>query len=147
MTCRASRSILIDARPEEVWTTLADFDSISDWGTGVGHSTLLTHAAAGVGAVRRVQVGRNTLRETIVGWDPPNRLSYTITGLPIVVRQASNTWTLMAEGSGTRVTLTSEVSVPRPPFVGRLVARRMASASTQLLAGLADHHRRTEDQS
>jgi hypothetical protein len=122
-----------------VWDTLACFEDISLWGRGVSQSSLLTEVANGLGATRRVQVGRNALRETITVWEPLRSLGYTIVGLPPVVRQASNTWTLANEGSSTRVTLTAEVTTKGGPIIGHLVAGKVGKANKQLLAGLKDH--------
>ncbi len=134
----ASVSTTVSASRAEVWAVLTDFGAVSRWGRGVDHSTLLTAGPPGDGAVRRVQVGRTALRESVVRWVPEQLLSYDISGLPKVVRHARNTWSLADEGSGTRITLTSAVTVPRPPGVGRLVLKRMLKADDGLLAGLAD---------
>lgn len=144
MTARATRSTVVEAPIGDVWATLADFGGLSRWGGGVSHSSLLSKATEGLGAVRRVQVGRNTLRESVAAWDPPLRLAYDITGLPPVVRRARNTWSLQPAAGGTEVRLTSEVDTVGPPVVAKLVARRLAAASDQLLAGLSAHlHGRT----
>jgi hypothetical protein len=136
---KTSCSAAVPAAAEVVWETLARFEDISRWGTGVSESSMLTQANEGLGATRRVQVGRNTLRETITVWQPQRSLGYSIVGLPPVVRQAGNTWTLAAEGDGTRVTLTSEVVTKGGPLLGRLVAGRIGKANKQLLAGLVSH--------
>lgn len=102
----------------------------------------------GVGATRRVQVGRRTLVERVVVWDEPQRLAYQIEGLPPVVTSLQNEWRLqsVAAGAGgagahhTRVTLATTVECgPRPPqkLVARLIARRMAGDSDTMLSGLA----------
>ena len=51
-----------------------------------------------------------------------------------------NDWHLRPVDAGTEVTITTTVDAgPRPPqrLVARLVARRMAATSDQMLAGLA----------
>ena len=135
-----SSTTVIPSAVEVVWASLARFEDISRWGRGVDQSSALTQAASGPGATRRVQVGRNALRETITVWEPPHRLGYTIMGLPQVVREASNTWVLVAEGGATRVTLTTEVHTKGGPVLSHLVARKLGRAGEQLLAGLYDHH-------
>ena len=134
----ASVSATVSASRAEVWAVLADFGAVSSWAHGVDHSTMLTSSEPGDGAVRRVQVGRNALRESVVRWVPGELLSYDVQGLPKVVRHASNTWSLADEGSGTRITLTSAVTVPRPPGVGRLVLKKMLQADAGLLSGLTE---------
>ncbi len=128
--------------PADVWATLAAFDRIIDWAPNVDHSSLTTAQADGVGAARRVQVGRNALLEEVVEWESGERLGYSITGLPPVVRSATNTWRLEPTADGTTVTLTSSVDVgPRPPqqFVARIVGKVMAKASRDMLGGLQQH--------
>jgi hypothetical protein len=137
---RTSSSAVVPAPVEAVWATLSRFGDLSEWGAGVSQSSLLTEASEGVGATRRVQVGRNALRETVTVWQPPRSLGYRIVGLPPVVVEASNTWTLVAEGAATRATLTSEVRTKAGPVVSRIVARKMGQAGKQLLQGLRTHH-------
>ncbi len=134
---RTSSTRLIAADVDTVWRTLSRFAELSQWGPGVDQSSLLTRTSEGVGTTRRVQVGRNTLRETVTDWAPGRRLAYTITGLPPLVREASNTWELAAQGSMTRVTLTSEVRTKGGPVLDRIVLRKLGSVGEQLLAGLA----------
>ena len=138
--------------PQQVWDRLADFEAISAWAVNVDHSCLLHPGGevspVGVGATRRVQVGRRTLVERVVVWDEPQRLAYQIEGLPPVVTSLQNEWRLqsVAAGAGgagahhTRVTLATTVECgPRPPqkLVARLIARRMAGDSDTMLSGLA----------
>lgn len=129
----------VRADPDEVWDVLAGFADISRWGRGVSQSSLLTLGPPGPGATRRVQVGRSALRETVLRWEPGHVLAYDIVGLPPVVREAGNTWTLEADGTGTLVTLTGAVETRGGPLIGRIVARRLGQANDELLAGLVDH--------
>lgn len=141
LTRPQSRSVAADT--ETVWAILGDFDGISRWAGAVSHSSPLTSPATGLGSVRRVQVGREALREQVVVWEPPHRLTYTIEGLPAVVLRARTTWTLTAEGTGTRVTISSEVTT-RPPLLARLVARRLAAECGRLLADLVEQHHQSQ---
>ena len=140
-----SRSRLLSSGVPEVWATLSNFGAISEWASDISHSTPLSSPPDGPGAVRRVQVGRETLREQVVGWDPPHLLSYTIEGLPAIVRRVITTWTLASEGQGTRVTVSSDVTT-RPPLLAPVVARRLAAVAERLLADLSEHHRATPAQ-
>jgi uncharacterized protein YndB with AHSA1/START domain len=127
---------------DHVWAALANFGDISRWATNVDHSCLTTEQSEGIGAARRVQVGRNVLIERIVEWDPGERLAYSIDGLPSVVRSVTNSWRLEPAGSSTRVTFTSVVATgPRPPqrLVGRVVGKGLAKASREMLLGLKRH--------
>jgi len=126
------------AAPDAVWAVLADFPGIGRWFDGLDHATALTEASGGVGAARRIQVGRTTLVETVTEWDPPRRLAYTIEGLPAVVPPVTNGWDLVADGAGTSVTVTSSVAAggPMSRVIGRLAGARLAKASDAMLAGL-----------
>ncbi len=129
----------IKGSPDQVWAVLGDFGGISRWAPNVDHSSLTTEQPTGVGCVRRVQAGRNALLERVVDWQEPQRVSYTIEGLPPVVRSAINTWALEAHGDSTTVTLTTQLDTgPRPPqrLVARALGKVLAKASREMLAGL-----------
>jgi uncharacterized protein YndB with AHSA1/START domain len=139
-----ARSTVVPATAEAVWSTLAAFDRIGDWFADVDHASYLTDRHEGVGAARRVQVGRTVLVERITEWDPPHALAYDLEGLPPIVGGASNRWTLDPAGDATRVTLTSTVDPGfKPPgrLVARILARRLAKADDGMLAGLTAHLR------
>jgi len=135
------RTGVIEAPPGRVWDVLADYGAIASWAPNVDHSCLLTERADGVGAVRRIQTGRTTLREVVKTWEPSASLSYRIIGLPPIVRSVTNTWRLAGSGDTTTVTLTSQIDCgPRPPqqAIARVVGRRLATASEQMIVGLAE---------
>lgn len=136
----ASRSRMVRASRDTVWAVLADFGAVAAWAEEVDHSCLLDQHAEAVGTARRVQIGRDTLIETITRFDPPGVLAYDITGLPAFVA-ASNRWTLEPGISGgTFATLTSTVHVTRRllRFAAEpAMARLMAGRSEALLKGLA----------
>ena len=134
-----STSRVIPVSPTRVWEVLADFGGISRWGTGVDQSSLLSEGPIGLGSTRRVQVGRNTLRETITTFEPGRALGYSLIGLPPVVREATNTWTLVPEGEGTAITLTSEARTKGGPVLAHVVIGRLGKAGKQLVDGLAEH--------
>ena len=130
---------IIASSPDRVWATLADYGAISRWAPNVDHSCLTTEQVGGVGAVRRVQLGRNAFLERVVGWEPGRQLTYTVEGLPAVVRSVTNTWNLDRTGGATTVTLTSRIDAgPRPPrqVIARVLGRVLARTSRELLAGL-----------
>ena len=142
MTATVTRRRHVTAPPEDVWAVLADFGALARWAVDVDHSCLLHDRELAPGLVRRVQVGRTALLETVDVLDPGRRLGYRIEGLPPVLRTVRNDWSLTPAGAGTDVAVTTTVDAgPRPPqqLVARLVARRMATASDSMLAGLAAH--------
>ena len=139
---RIDRTRTIAAAPQEVWNVLADFGALSTWVDRVDHSSILVHGPDGgpVGTERRVQMGRNTLVERIVEFDPPHALAYDIGGLPKVLHWVNNRWTLRPSGESTVVTLTSTVEIGSGrirQLAERVVCRVMTRESDGLLGGLA----------
>lgn len=139
------RSRTIAARQQTIWDVLADFGSLSSWVEGVDHSCVLNHGPDGgaLGSTRRVQVGRNTLVERVIEFDPPTTLAYRIEGLPARLRKVTNRWTLRpadSVGAVTVVTLTSTIEIggnPLTRLAELVVGRAMAKRSNTMLAGLA----------
>jgi carbon monoxide dehydrogenase subunit G len=142
-----SRTRTVHATPEQAWSVLADFDRIVEWAPSVDHSEAMTEPPFGVGAARRVQVGRLTLVETVTDWEEPSTLAYTLEGLPPFAARATNRWTLEPAGPDrTTVTVTADVTPgPRPPMrvAAAIGSRVLARGNDRLLAGLADHLERT----
>ena len=139
---QVSRRREIAADPDVVWKALAAFDRIAEWAPNADHSCLLSEQNSGIGMTRRIQTGRTTLVETVIAWEPGVRLSYTIAGLPRVIRSATNTWRLEPVARGTKLTLTSEIDAgPRPPqrLIAKAVGRKLGSASDHMLEGIAAH--------
>ncbi len=148
---RQQRGISTSASIDDVWATLADFGEIAAWAANVDHSTLLTHLPVGVGTKRRIQSGRLALVETIVAWAPPAtglgptfeaRLAYSIHGLPAVLRSVHNAWLVTDGGRRRTIELSTTVDAgARPPQVAlaRLVARRIARTSDEMLTGLSSY--------
>lgn len=137
-----TRTTLIDASPDEVWAVLTDFGAISGWADFVDHSSLMTEQTEGVGMQRRIQMDRTIVVETVTAWKPGVAFSYSITGLPPIIRSVANTWRIGASGGSTMVSITTEVDTgPRPPqrAIAKGVARRLAKSSDAMLAGLAAH--------
>lgn len=139
------RSRTIAARQQTIWDVLADFGSLSSWVEGVDHSCVLNHGPDGgaLGSTRRVQVGRNTLVERVIEFDPPTTLAYRIEGLPARLCKVTNRWTLRPAdpvGAVTVVTLTSTIEIggnPLARLAELVVGRAMAKRSNTMLAGLA----------
>lgn len=132
-------TVLVPAPVEEVWDLLAAFADISWWADNVSQSSLLTDGPIGLGSVRRVQVGRSALRETITTWEPGRALGYRIAGLPAIVHEAGNVWTLETQGEGTAVTLTGTAAVRGGPLLGRVVGRQLGKEGGVLLDSLRRH--------
>ena len=101
MSTVVSRTRTVDAPPDEVWAVLADFGALARWAPDVDHSSLLYGGPTGTGTVRRVQLGRTTLLETVTLWSPAEHLAYEITGLPPALRRVTTSWQLRAVDDGT----------------------------------------------
>ncbi|MDG2262686.1 MAG: SRPBCC family protein [Actinomycetota bacterium] len=137
---KVQRAILLSHTTADVWSVLSEFGNISAWGPNVDHSCIISDVARGVGAVRRVQTARTTVLETVTEWSDGDLLSYSIVGLPPVIRSVSNTWSLEPIHGGTNVRLTSDIRPgQRPPhrIAAAVVGRRLGSASDQMLGGLS----------
>lgn len=127
---------------EGVWAALADFGAIAAWAPDVEHSCLLSDLTGGVGATRRVQLGRTTLVERVTEWDEPTALAYAIDGLPPLLGSVVNRWRIAPADACVLASITTEITPgPRPPhrIVARAALRRFAAAADSMLAGL-DHH-------
>lgn len=135
----ATRSALVAAPPAAVWAKLAAFDQLSSWVDEVDHSAFTTMVVDGVGAARRVQVGRIVVIETITVWKPEADLAYTVDGLPRFLGAITNRWHLAPAGGGTLVSVTSVID-PGRDLTGRITARLLAPvlahASGRMLRGL-----------
>ena len=134
------RTRRVAAPPSAVWDVLARFDRIVDWAPNVDHSSYLTGQRSSVCASRRVTTGSMTLVETVTRWDDETALGYTIVGLPPVVAKVETRWELAADGDGTVVTVTSDITPgPRPPMkvAAKAVGRRLGAANQTMLDGLA----------
>ncbi len=150
------RQATIAGSPDAVWAVLSDFAAISGWAANVDHSCLMSAQSDGVGAVRRIQSGRTTVIETIERWEPGVALAYSITGLPPIIRSVTNTWLLTpgvpsitgSTTASTTVTLITEIDAgPRPPqrAIAKIVGRKLAQGSEQMLDGLAARMRATQE--
>jgi uncharacterized protein YndB with AHSA1/START domain len=136
-----TRSLMIAAPATAVWAALSRFDSISCWAPNVTHSAAASQTREGVGAVRRVQVGRNALLERVTDWRPLEGLTYTVEGLPPDAGQVQTTWRIDPQ-QGASMTSVSTVIEPLPGPRGRVVervaARLLGRAAEQMLQGLKD---------
>ena len=137
-----TRAARLDAGPEAVWSVLADYGGIGSWSSDVDHSTMISGLAAGVGARRRIQVGRLTIIERVTEWGPESTLAYDIEGLPLpkAIRAVVNRWVLVGAGDTTVVEITTTVDTGSSRLaggLGRAIARRLARTSDHMLDDLA----------
>jgi uncharacterized protein YndB with AHSA1/START domain len=143
---QVSRTRTLSAEPAAVWALLADFGDLAGWAAGVDHCCLLNHVEAKppLGLTRRVQMGRDTVVETITDYRAPHVLEYEIAGLPPRL-SVSNRWEVLPRGEsptdpGTTVTLTTSVRTTAGPLgriLERIAAGLVARRSAPLLDSLA----------
>jgi uncharacterized protein YndB with AHSA1/START domain len=112
------------APPERVFELLADGASWSQWaGPMVVRSWWEREgvpAPGGIGAIRRLGLGKASSREEIVEYDAPRHLAYTwLTNFP--VRDYRSDVRLEPDGTGTRITWAGTF---RPAFPGGAVVMR-----------------------
>ena len=82
-------NITIQAPLERVWSMLADIGNIYQWNPTVKHSESTTESAQGLGAGRHCELGGNDyLDETVVEWEPNQRLTVRVTGTNLPLQRA-----------------------------------------------------------
>lgn len=149
MPASITRSCHILRSQQEVSATLADFAGLAQWARSVDHSSTLTEPASGLGAARRVQVGRMTVIERVVEWELPATLAYVIEGLPTTLGEVVNRWRLTEVPDGTvEVELTTTVCASGTSpgrMIDKVATRVLARTSDKLLADLSAHLGGTKD--
>ncbi len=93
-----SAEIVIDARPEIVWDTLADLPSWPRWMPGVKSVDLA--GPFGVGTRFRWKAGPGTIRSELLESDRPRSLGWRGRTLGV---DALHVWRFEEQGDGTRV--------------------------------------------
>jgi hypothetical protein len=109
------KKITISCSINDVWGVLTSFHTISDWANNVSHSCFLSEQKIGVGTVRRIQTGNNTVTEHVTVWEELASLGYEIRGLPPVFKKVTNTWFLSPHERGTELSLEIEIIPIRRP--------------------------------
>lgn len=116
-------STLIPASPEVLWAVLVRWEEQARWMRDADSVRVLGERRGGVGvrlAVRTRVLGVPVFTEEleVVVWEPPGRLAIAhrsfVRGL--------GTWSLAAEGAGTRLRWTEELALPIPGL-GELALR------------------------
>ncbi len=90
-----TRTIDINAPVSDVWKALAKLDDVQNFVDSVTKSYYSSEQKEGVGAQRTCEVkGFGTLVEEIVEWKDGETLTYTVEGMPSIVKHAQSTWRL-----------------------------------------------------
>ena len=106
-----------------VWEVLKHSAGYADW--GMWESSVVERPAEGpdpdgVGSVRILKVGRRTLREEIVTFEPPERLAYAVHSGIFPAKDYLGTVTLTEQGDGTEIHWHSEFGSSLPFMRGPL---------------------------
>jgi hypothetical protein len=129
------------APPEAVWRLLAD---VTTWPTWAGFAEATYEREGdppphGVGAVRRLRIGRLRSRETVLAFEPPHRFAYDYVGT-LPYRTYRGDVELSPDGAGTciawRCAFTPKTAVLGPPL--RLLMRRVLRDVSTRLARAAE---------
>ncbi|MGI9602493.1 MAG: SRPBCC family protein [Acidimicrobiales bacterium] len=131
----------IAAPAADVWAVLGDeFDRLHEWFDGASDTELETVPPIGMGAVRIVKNGPVKIREEVVTWDPPHRLSYSIEGLGPGASDIRSDWVLHARPDGSTVAQVKTSWDMRGGALGKvfrpLYAQLLARAGDKLTTGL-----------
>jgi len=106
-----TKTIDIDAPVNDVWQKLAKLDDVQNFVDSVTKSYYSSEQKEGVGAERTCEVkGFGTLVEEIVEWKDGETLTYTVEGMPPMVKHAQSNWRLERKSHiQTTVTVTSSM--------------------------------------
>ena len=138
------QQITIDAPSDRVWDALGDFGGIDRWSPSINHSSAGDGPQRGVGAERACEVKGifpNVVERT-TQWGEGHGYSFEIEGAPML-KQATSTWSLEAEGDRTTVTARVDYRTSMGPIgalMGATIMKRMMSRIlADSLAGLKHH--------
>jgi uncharacterized protein YndB with AHSA1/START domain len=118
------------ASPDRVWALLVDGPSWTQWAgfDEVEYEREGTPAPHGLGAVRRIRVGRLRSTETVLAFEPPHRFAYDYIGtLPF--KQYRAEVTLTPNGTGTLIDWESRFTAKYPLTTG--VLRRVVTTAAE----------------
>jgi ribosome-associated toxin RatA of RatAB toxin-antitoxin module len=144
MADTVSESVKIDASPEEVMAVIANLEDYPTWGDGfTGVEIKSTHddgAAKDVAFSITTPMGKDTYELAYI-WTGTDAVSWTLNsdeaGKPksSMMKKLNGTYTLKADGAGTKVTYELEID-PKIPMMGFMKKKAAAAIVDQALNGL-----------
>lgn len=139
-----AESVTIDVPVAQVWAVLADVGSIADWNPGVKESRSISDSSTGLGAERYCGLGGKTyLKESVVAFEDCQALTMRIDETNLPFKSADVRFTLVPEGSGTRVTVSPIYELKYGPLGQAMdklmVAKKYRAGMVGLLDGLKRH--------
>ncbi|MBW2224072.1 MAG: SRPBCC family protein [Deltaproteobacteria bacterium] len=119
-----TRTIDINAPVHDVWKKLAKLDDVENFVDSVTRSYYNTEQKEGVGAARTCDVkGFGTIVEEIIDWKEGETFTYTVEGMPKMVKHAQSKWLLERKSqSETTLSVTNSIETRYGAF-GRLMER------------------------
>lgn len=137
-------TILIDAPIDSVWSTLADIGSIAVWNPGVKHSIQTSPGEVEKGSTRHCDLGgRNYLDEEVITFQPPHKLTISITKTNMPFRKAHIRFVLEEQHAQTKVIVSPLYELKYGllgDFMDRLfVQKKYTKGMNGLLEGLKEH--------
>lgn len=139
--------IVVDVPPEDLWAVLTDDEAWPEWFGSPLTEVERTSDEPGIGATRRVTLGRGPVAAEIDEefhlWEPPHRWGFTALTGPGIFRSLVERCTIHVEGPG-RTRITYKMAIEAHPLAapivraGRTGVRR---SLTRALQGLADRAR------
>ena len=135
---KLDHSVFINRSPQEVFDYLADPANTVQWQSGTESAEWISDGPPGIGSVYKVGakfLGRKVETEMeILGWDPPNMLSYKTVNGPIPLK---NTTTFEVQGDGTLLTHSIQTEFGTffrlaEGLVGKQVEKQVASDNAAL---------------
>jgi uncharacterized protein YndB with AHSA1/START domain len=130
----------ISASPERVWDAIADHERWPEWFSPVTKVEVLGRGE-GIGGRRRVHIGRVSVEEEFLAWEPGRRFAFTVTharwpGLKAMVEDVR----LEPDGTdATTVTYTQALEPAGAAVLGPVLRRALPRALGRGLAGLDRH--------
>lgn len=144
MADNVSDSVKINASPEEVMAVIANLEDYPNWGDGfTGVEIISTHddgAAKDVAFSISTPLGKDTYEISYV-WSGNDGVKWTLNtdeaGKPksSMMKKLIGSYTLKAEGSGTKVVYELEID-PKVPMMGFMKKKAAATIVDQALNGL-----------
>lgn len=141
---RIEAEIVVDVDPEALWAVLTDDEAWPEWFGSPLTKVERTSAEQGIGATRRVTLGRGrtalTIDEHFDLWEPPHRWGFTAVSGPRMFRALAERCTIHVEAPG-RTRVTYRMAIEPHPLASPLVRAAqpgMRRSLTQALRSMAE---------
>lgn len=127
----------LNAPPENVWRVTGGlWDEVFRIIPGISDSRLTEGSTVELGAARRCDLneptfGMDYVEERLTNWEPPHSFTYEMIDPPFPLRRLGNTWSVEANGAGTRLLMEPFTELRGRPLTGWLegyVLRRMVAS-------------------